>query len=202
MTRSEYEAAKMTENTGIEWRPVAIDEAKDLYLISAERTVYSIVRHRVKTTRRYKTCKSEYVELNIDGDKRFYQINELMLSTFPELYPDNGEEHWKTIEINGENSDYEVSSQGIVRRTNNRRLLKPVENSSGYYLIRLRHKNNTITKYLHRLVAEAFIPNPNGYSLVNHKDENKLNDNVDNLEWCDKSYNFMYSYNRRKGEIR
>ena len=202
MTRSEYEAIKMTSNTGVEWRPIAMEEAKDLYLISANRTIYSIVRHRVKAIRKFKTCKSEYVELNIGSGKKFYQIDELMLKTFPEMYPDNCDDDWKNIVINGEASTYEVSRKGNVRRANNRRILKPVVNSSGYFLIRLRHNNKTITKYLHRLVAEAFIPNPNGYDMINHKDENRLNDKAENLEWCDRSYNFLYSYNRRKAELR
>lgn len=54
-------------------------------------------------------------------------------------------------------------------------------------------KNNKQKTYLiHRLVAEAFIPNSNNYLEINHKDENKQNNNVDNLEWCTRSYNINY----------
>lgn len=45
---------------------------------------------------------------------------------------------------------------------------------------------------IHRLVAKAFIDNPNKYEQVNHKDENKLNNNANNLEWCDLNYNINY----------
>ena len=45
---------------------------------------------------------------------------------------------------------------------------------------------------MHRLVADAFIPNPNGLKYVNHKDENKMNNNVSNLEWCTAKYNSNY----------
>lgn len=45
---------------------------------------------------------------------------------------------------------------------------------------------------IHRLVAQAFIPNPNGYKEINHKDEDKTNNRVSNLEWCDRLYNMNY----------
>ncbi len=51
---------------------------------------------------------------------------------------------------------------------------------------------------VHRLVAKAFIPNPNNYPCVNHKDENKSNNHADNLEWCTYKYNVQYSLKRRK----
>ena len=61
------------------------------------------------------------------------------------------------------------------------------------HMIRLRHCGKTITEYAHRLVAMAFIPNPDGYELVNHKDENRQNNAVSNLEWCDRRYNMLYN---------
>ena len=58
------------------------------------------------------------------------------------------------------------------------------------------HKNFTV----HRLVAEAFIPNPDNLPEVNHKDENKLNNEVSNLEWCDKKYNMNYGEGAKKSK--
>mgnify|MGYP002541713982 CR=1 FL=1 len=65
---------------------------------------------------------------------------------------------------------------------------------SGYKRVTLYKENKSKTKLVHRLVAEAFLPNPNNLMIVNHKDENKLNNVVTNLEWCTQSYNTTYHY--------
>ena len=61
-----------------------------------------------------------------------------------------------------------------------------------YFAITLRKDGEEKTFMVHRLVAETFIPNPENLPQVNHKDENGLNNNVENLEWCDRSYNMKY----------
>ena len=61
-----------------------------------------------------------------------------------------------------------------------------------YYGINTRIKHKGVAFYTHRLVALAFLPNPNHYPCINHKDENKLNNRVDNLEWCTHKYNANY----------
>ena len=72
------------------------------------------------------------------------------------------------------------------------RILKPCTTKDGYLLVNL-CKNGKVKSFLvHRLVAEAFIDNTDNLPQVNHKDENKLNNNVDNLEWCDAQYNSNY----------
>ena len=71
------------------------------------------------------------------------------------------------------------------------RLLKTVIDR-GYEKIKLSVDNKTKITYIHRLVAEAFIPNPNNYKEVNHKDNNPRNNCVDNLEWCNRRYNLDY----------
>lgn len=96
-------------------------------------------------------------------------------------------EQWK--QVSGY-ENYEVSDNGRVRR--NERLLKPIVSKSGYASVHL-SKNGLKKKYrINRLVAIAFLENPYGYPVVNHKDENKLNNNVNNLEWCDHTYNANY----------
>ena len=97
------------------------------------------------------------------------------------------QEMWKDIEeYNGE---YQVSNLGRVKsfKNNKEKLLKPFftkTNQEGYLVVNLCQNNKRKIKLVHRLVAEAFIPNPNNFPFINHKDEDKTNNNVDNLEWC------------------
>ena len=70
---------------------------------------------------------------------------------------------------------------------------KEVKNYEGKYWVSNNGKNNKCKWFrVHRLVAEAFIPNPNNYSEINHKDENKENNHLNNLEWCNRKYNMNY----------
>ena len=64
--------------------------------------------------------------------------------------------------------------------------------SNGYKVVTLYNNEKARSYLVHRLVANAFLPNPNGYKEINHKDEDKANNNVENLEYCDHSYNINY----------
>lgn len=78
------------------------------------------------------------------------------------------------------------------------KILKPKKDRYGYLYVNL-YKNNIKKVYqVHRLVAEAFIDNPDNLPQVNHRDENKLNNNVDNLEWCTHEYNINYGTRNKK----
>jgi hypothetical protein len=66
-----------------------------------------------------------------------------------------------------------------------------------YKFVRLSNNGDCKTFSVHRLVAEAFLENPNNFEEVNHKDENSLNNCVNNLEWCNRQYNIEYSKNKR-----
>lgn len=72
--------------------------------------------------------------------------------------------------------------------------IAPFENDRGYLIIKLSNPDHRYHKRVHRLVAEAFIPNPNNYPVVNHKDGNILNNDVDNLEWCTSQYNTNHAF--------
>lgn len=104
-------------------------------------------------------------------------------------------EVWKSIK--GYEGLYEVSNYGrvkslerIVDKTHHvkEKILKNVQMPSGYLVVGLSGKQH----YVHRLVAMAFIQNQNKYPQVNHKDEDKTNNRVENLEWCNHKYNSNY----------
>lgn len=107
-------------------------------------------------------------------------------------------EIWKDIQ--GYEREYQVSNTGKVRSLDFKswngsvwfqkkgKILTPRRTKSGYCRVQLRGRD----AYIHRLVAQAFIPNPDNLPQVNHKDENKENNCVNNLEWCTQAYNNSY----------
>lgn len=104
-------------------------------------------------------------------------------------------EIWKDIE--GYEGMYQISNLGRVKslkmkKEHNEYLLKPFKSKNGYLRVSLSKSNKFKQPLIHRLVAIHFLDNPNNYPEVNHKDENKLNNCVDNLEWCDRKYNVLY----------
>lgn len=121
------------------------------------------------------------------------------------------EEVWK--DIPGYEGLYQVSNFGKIKALPKIKItpdgrvgktkeiiLKENDNNFGYKSVSL-SKNCKKTRFrIHRLVAEAFLENPNNYKEVNHKDENKSNNNVNNLEWCTRSYNAKYFYQKRREE--
>ena len=108
-------------------------------------------------------------------------------------------EEWRPVV--GYEGLYEVSNTGRVRSLDRYvkgkgksyflhkgRVLSPAIKPEGYLIVRLQRR----TFYIHRLVTAAFLPNPDNLPEVNHKDEDKTNNRVENLEWCDHKYNMNY----------
>lgn len=114
------------------------------------------------------------------------------------------EEIWKDIE--GYEGLYQISNYGDVKSLDrdvyksdgviqhrHERIMSKRENSDGYYMAKLTVDKVTKNIAIHRLVAKAFIPNPDNLPEVNHKDCNRKNNHVDNLEWCSHKYNVHYA---------
>ena len=121
-------------------------------------------------------------------------------------------EIWK--DIKGFEGLYQVSNMGEVKSLDRKviqyngynyseriykgKMLKSAISRNGYKRVVLQNVNAKKNCCVHRLVAEAFIPNPNNLLIINHKDENKLNNQVENLEWCTQSYNINYGNRNKK----
>lgn len=104
------------------------------------------------------------------------------------------EEIWKLV---ADYPNYSVSNYGRVRNNKTGYILKPLEVGFGYVVVELCNKNGPKSKKIHRLVAEAFLPNPDKKPQVNHIDGNKKNNRLDNLEWVTASENMKHSYDSK-----
>ena len=109
------------------------------------------------------------------------------------------DEAWKTIPMF--HGFYEVSSAGRIRRSDTKTVLKTPVGSRGYRIFSVRGglfepaKDNrkTFPVYVHRCVALAFLPNADNLPVINHKDCDKTNNHVDNLEWCTHEQNMKHA---------
>ena len=98
---------------------------------------------------------------------------------------------WK--QISGYENAYLINECGEVKRIGGC-ILKPQKRKDGYLQYQLSLNGIRRMRKMHRLVAEAFVENPNGYNIVNHKDGNKLNNHYSNLEWCTSAENNQHSW--------
>ena len=97
---------------------------------------------------------------------------------------------------------YLIDTDGNIYNKRTNKKLKISDNGRGYKKVSLyTEEGKMVNKYIHRLVAETFIDNPNNLSEVNHIDEDKSNNCVDNLEWCDRKYNNNYGSKPRQNYL-
>lgn len=109
-------------------------------------------------------------------------------------------EEWRPVFIKHFKTIYEISNYGRFRNIETGHIYKPFKNKKGYlsysFYIRQKHEGSkNVRKLAHRLVAKAFIPNPKKRKQINHKDGNKENNYVNNLEWCTNMYNSRHATN-------
>lgn len=98
---------------------------------------------------------------------------------------------WKNVR---EHPNYSVNEHGEILNNNTKRLLKTTRFSNGYEYVTLCDENGHHKKLVHRLVADAFIDNPNNYDVINHINGVKSDNRVGNLEWCTQSENMKHAY--------
>ena len=116
------------------------------------------------------------------------------------------EELWKPIYIKNQLTKYAISTLGCVRNNKTGKILKTILDKYGYEQVCLFHDGNRYSLTVHRLVAIAFIPNPENKPEVNHKDGIKYHNEISNLEWSTEKENVIHSYatglheNRATGE--
>ena len=96
------------------------------------------------------------------------------------------------IDIKGFENLYKINTNGEIYSVISNKILKPSKDSGEYLNISLRKNGRYYQMLVHRLVALQFLDNPNNYKYINHKDRNKTNNNINNLEWCTASYNSNY----------
>lgn len=106
------------------------------------------------------------------------------------------EEIWK--DVVGYEGLYKISNLGRVYSLKTGKNLKQIDNGRGYLQVGLWKNGKRFCHKVHRLVAEAFIPNPNNLEEVNHKNEIKTDNRVENLEWCTHAYNTRYGSRTQK----
>ena len=109
-----------------------------------------------------------------------------------EEYYESRREEWKPIP--GYYGKYEISDKGNIRNPITKRILSQWKDTKGYLMVTLNKRNKCKRFRVHRLLAKLFIPNPDNKREVNHKDLNKSNNSLDNLEWCTPKENTKHAY--------
>lgn len=164
---------------------------KQYRLLNKERIRQKDIERYLKNKEYYREYSKKYRKEHPDKYEEYYKKRYVPAEKIHKgICPSDDGEIWE--DINGTEGWYMVSNKGRVWSWKKGQILKQNICKVGYYVVSISYNNTPKTKYVHRLVAEAFIQNPNNYNVINHLDENKLNNHVDNLEWCTQSHNVTH----------
>lgn len=205
----------------MEFKKIIINNEVTNYSISSNGTVRNDITGKfLKGSRGYNHW---YYQLSLKNRKSNFQADLLMQVFLPEKPSDNAviihkdnnpynnnienlywynpicDDNWKQIIIDGEETPFYVNKLGEVKNSKTGNILKG-NNDKTYKYYTLRYNNKQKIKSGHRLVAEAFLPNPNNLPVVHHKDHNRLNNQLENLEWTTIQENAADTLPRRKKE--
>lgn len=135
-------------------------------------------------------------KIEMDGEE--VKLSEVVASAFKTNHEGPlPQEEWAPIP---NAPGYNISSLGRVRGKHH--LLTPSPDTVGHLQVVLMVQGKRVCQRVHRLVAKAFLPNPQGLAVVNHKDGDKTNNSVANLEWCTQRYNVWHMLNVLKKDVR
>mgnify|MGYP003657666585 CR=1 FL=1 len=90
---------------------------------------------------------------------------------------------------------YEINKMGVIRNKENKKIKSQYVGSTGYYMVSFSYNNKSKPQRVHRLLSINFIDNPKNLKYVNHKDGDKLNYTLSNLEWCTHAENMKHAFN-------
>lgn len=173
------------------------DQIKSEMKIISEELKQKIVNEYITTKKSSRTLARENnlcqrTILNILKEKNITAMSKQI------IVEDLPGEIWKYVD--GSNQYYMVSNMGRVKRIKSiytHDIVMKLKNYDGYKHICLIIDGKQTTKMVHRLVAEHFLENPNNYPIVNHKNEIRDDNRVENLEWCTKKYNVNYTNGKK-----
>ena len=166
---------------------------------NCEKCAYRINNNSVKCRIKRVEDAAAAIEALEAEVKRLELDNEDYEYTLRERYdePKREEEVWK--DVIGYEGLYQVSNQARVRNNKGKILKQSVKVGKCVYYkyVKLYKDGQYRQGYIHRMMAECFLPNPNNLPIINHKDEDGTNNRLDNLEWCTVEYNSNYGNAKR-----
>lgn len=154
-----------------------------LYEMDEDKVIRHVKTKNIKSPHRGGSNVRLYTE---DGKELSRKIDKLYNLTFPESIPGKLLEPF---------SSYRILDTGEIYSIYEAKLLKPAKSKDGYLQVSLKSDDGGVkSELVHRLVARAYLSNPDSRPDINHIDGVKTNNSVDNLEWCDKSHNMQHAY--------